>query len=157
MLGSRFYLFPHFWQRASSTSALYMQGPKAQQILHRDIARCVTEIRELQRLGSLRETMPGELRDGQVPDPSTPQGSIDQWETPSRDGSLRSEFLDFHDFETCMDDKGWERVEHVPYSVAEQGREIYVETILEEQYQTKTKQDTFRLEAPKDDFENLNE
>ena len=47
-----------YWQRKSATSALYLRGPKAQQTLHKDIADCVTEIDELERLGPLREALP---------------------------------------------------------------------------------------------------
>lgn len=148
----------HYWQRASSTSALYMRGPKAQQMLHRDISRCVTEIRELTRLGSIREAMPADTdHNGNVPDPETPEGKMAQWETPKRDGNLRTEYLEFHDFETCMIKKGWERVENVPYEVADTARETYVETILGEEYRTKTEQDSFKMEEEKSDFENLNE
>ena len=34
-----------FWQRQNVTETAYMEGPKVQQALHRDIARCVVEIR----------------------------------------------------------------------------------------------------------------
>ena len=40
-----------YWQRKNATSALYLRGPKAQQTLHKDIADCITEIDELERLG----------------------------------------------------------------------------------------------------------
>jgi len=127
----------HFWQRASVSDATYMEGAKAQQMLHRDIARCVTELREYQRLGTLRTVIPAEtMINGSVPDPETPEGSLQQWETPERDGALRTEFLDYADFETCMQDKGWERLEHIPYNVAQRARETYVETIMHEQYRT---------------------
>lgn len=148
----------HYWQRANTTSALYMSGPKAQQTLHRDISRCVVEVRELTRLGSLREAMPGEMDEhGNVPDPSTPEGSMAQWESPERDGALHTEHLDFHDFETCMAKKGWERVKHVPYAVADSAREVYVNSILDEEYRTKTSQEVFKLKEEKSDFEDLNE
>ena len=38
-----------FWQRVSVSEAVYQQGPKAQQMLNRDISRCVVELRELER------------------------------------------------------------------------------------------------------------
>ena len=130
---------PHYWQRADATSAIYQRGPKAQQMLNRDISRCVVEIRELERLGAVRRATPADtMKTGQVPDPDSPAGELAQWETPERDGMLRAEHLDYHDFETCMMDKGWELVDHVPYDVAEAAREVYIETILGQQYRTKT-------------------
>ena len=149
---------PHFWQRTETSSMIYQRGPKAQQMLNRDISRCVTEIRELDRLGALRTATPGDTKaNGMVPDPKTPEGAMDQWETPERDGYLRSEYLEYHDFETCMMAKGWERIEHVPYDVAEQGRSDYIEAITGEQYRTRTRQREPFMTAPEGDFDNLNQ
>ena len=148
---------PHFWQRVDATSAIWQRGPKAQQLLNRDISRCVTELRELERLNAIRYVTPGELaEDGTVPDPDTPSGSLAQWDTPERDGYLRAEHLPYHDFETCMYAKGWERIEHVPYDVAEEGRENYIEAIIGEQYQTKTRQREPLFVEPEGDFEGIN-
>jgi len=128
---------PHFWQRSATTDAIYQRGPKAQQMLNRDISRCVTELRELKRLGAIRHVTPAEIDEqGLVPDPDTPQGTMDSWDTPYRDGYLRAEHLEYHDFETCMMAKGWERIEHVPYDVAEEGREAYIDAVIGEQYQS---------------------
>lgn len=128
-----------FWQRANVTEATYMEGPKAQQMLNRDISRCVVEIRELERLGALRNVTPGDtVSYGEPPDPDTPAGALAQWETPEREGYLRAEHLDYHDFETCMAYKGWQRLEHVPYDVAHRARENYIETIIGERHRTKT-------------------
>ena len=108
-----------YWQRAETSSAIYQRGPKAQQMLHRDIAKCTYEVRELKRLGSLRASTPADPdSQGRVPDPSTPEGRLAGWETPERDGYLYAEHSDFHDFETCMIASGWERVEYLPYDVA---------------------------------------
>ena len=127
-----------FWQRADVKEASYMEGPKVQQMLHRDISRCVVEMRELERLGTLRTITPAEtMMGGEVRDPHSPEGALAQWETPKRDGALRAEFSEYSDFETCMQAKGWERVEHVPYDVAYRSREVYSKTILREQYRTK--------------------
>jgi hypothetical protein len=114
-----------YWQRKSTTSALYMQGPKAQQTLHQDIAGCTNEITELQRIGALRKAIPADTQDGKVPDPSTPEGRMAGWETPKRDGYLYAEHSDYHDFETCMDAKGWERLEYLPYAAADRARDEY--------------------------------
>ncbi len=128
---------PHFWQRAEATSAIYQRGPKAQQMLNRDISRCVTELRELERLGAIKHATPAAIVNGVVPDPNTPAGNMAQWDTPERDGYLRAEDLEYHDFETCMMSKGWERVEHVPYDIADEGRENYIEAVTGERYRTK--------------------
>lgn len=149
---------PHYWQRAEASSAIYQRGPKAQQMLHRDISRCVTELRELERLGAIRRATPGETaEDGTVPDPNTPEGSMAQWDTPERDGYLRAEHLEYHDFETCMMAKGWERIEHVPYDVAEESREDYIEAITGEQYQTRTRQREPVIAEEEGDFEGVND
>lgn len=149
---------PHYWQRVESSSAIYQRGPKAQQMLHRDISRCVTEIRELERLGAIRRVTPGEtMNDGTVPDSETPEGSMAEWDTPERDGYLRAEHLDYHDFETCMMEKGWERIEHVPYNIAEESREDYIEAITGERYRTRMGERNNPIEEPKGDFDNLND
>jgi hypothetical protein len=128
-----------YWERANPTDATYMEGPKAQQMLNRDISRCVVELRELERLGALRQAMPGDTTAYEtVPDPDTPAGELAQWETPEREGYLRAEHLEYHDFESCMQFKGWERMEYVPYDTAERARADYIEHITGEQYRTKT-------------------
>ena len=128
-----------YWQRANVSESAYMEGPKALQMLHRDISRCVTEIHELEHLGTIRYATPSDkLEAGRAPDPSTPQGQLDQWETPERFGALYAEHSDYHDFETCMAYKGWERVEHVPYDVAERARQNYIENIIGEEKRSKT-------------------
>ncbi len=118
-----------YWQRKNSTSALYLQGPKAQQTLHQDIAACVNSINELQRVGQMRRVIPADAQDGRVPDPNTPEGRMAGWDTPARDGYLRAEHTEFHDFETCMDYKGWERVEYLPYQAADKARRDYLDNM----------------------------
>lgn len=116
-----------YWQRQSASSAIYMQGPKAQQMLHQDIAGCVVEIRELENLGEIRRAMPanhytGNTREGER---TVAQRQLDGWDTPERDGYLLNEHLDYHDFETCMHAKGWERAEYLPYTDADKARQDY--------------------------------
>ena len=145
---------PHFWQRVDTTDAVYQRGPKAQQMLNRDISRCVTELRELQRLGAIRYVTPGETTNyDDVPDPDTPAGDLAQWDTPERDGYLRAEHLPYHDFETCMGESGWERIEHVPYDIAAEGRDVYIEAILGEKYKTRTMQRKTAAAEDKGDYE----
>jgi len=125
-----------YWQRKSATSALYLRGPKAQQTLHKDLATCVTEINELERLGPLREALPADTKSGTVPDPKSPEGRMQKWDSPKRDGYMYAEHFDYTDFEGCMDSKGWERVEHLPYDQASQARSDYLKTLYGYKYQT---------------------
>jgi hypothetical protein len=125
-----------YWERANTTDSTYMEGPKAQQMLDRDVARCIVELRELNNLGEIRAVTPGD-NNPNPPDPSTPGGNMAQWDTPERNGYLRAEHSDYHDFETCMQTKGWEREEHLPYDVSQTARANYLATILHQKYQAK--------------------
>ena len=112
-----------FWQRTSASDALYLQGPKAQQMLHRDISRCVTELRELERLGVLKNAIPAHDTGHIMTDDEI---MMADWDSPERDKHLFAEHSNYTDFESCMDTKGWERIEHVPYSTAQKGRNNYI-------------------------------
>lgn len=136
-----------YWQRKNATSALYLRGPKAQQTLHMDLATCVNEISELDRIGALREAIPADVKNGQVPDPSTAQGKLSRWDTPKRDGALYAEHLPYSDFETCMDAKGWERVESLPYVQADTARADYLKTVYGMHWQSNQNVNK-RAEAP---------
>ena len=128
-----------YWQRVSVSESIYQQGPKAQQMLNRDIARCVTELRELERLGTLKNAIPTDIRD-RVLDPD--EKEIYDWDAPERDQSLLAEHGDYHDFESCMLAKGWERTLYVPYDVAKQSREDYLDAHVDYKYRS-------RVEIPK--------
>jgi hypothetical protein len=125
-----------YWQRKNATSALYLRGPKAQQTLHKDIAECVTEISELERMAPLREATPADTQNGRVPDPNSADGRLRKWDTPKRDGALYAEHFDYTDFEGCMDYKGWERVEHLPYDIGTTARGEYLDNVYGYKYQT---------------------
>lgn len=125
-----------YWQRKSASSALYLRGPKAQQMLHKDIADCVTEIDELERLGPLRENLPADTQNGMVPDPSSARGKLQKWDSPKRDGALYAEHFNYTDFEGCMSYRGWERVENLPYDRATTARRNYLETLYGYKYQS---------------------
>jgi len=116
-----------YWQRSDLTSALYLRGPKAQHQLHKDISSCVSEVKELSRLGTIRD--------------ANPPGGIemntnlaDRWQSPRGDGPLYTEFRDFHDFESCMTYKGWERTHYVRPEQAEHSQANYNTTILGKTY-----------------------
>lgn len=116
-----------YWQRQSASSAIYMQGPKAQQMLHQDITNCTVEIRELENLGEIRRAIPANYNSGNtLGERTAAQQELDHWDTPGRDGYLYNEHLDYHDFETCMYAKGWERAEYLPYTDADKAREDYL-------------------------------
>ena len=124
-----------YWQRADVTEATYMEGPKVQQLLHRDISRCVAEIREEVRLGQIKRPVDKNTAfDRDVVDKSVDRQKMDRWDTPDHNGYLLAEHNDYDDFETCMQAKGWERLEHVPYSVAQKSRENYIEAVTGEHY-----------------------
>ena len=112
-----------FWQRVNVSESVYTQGPKAQQMLSRDISRCVVELRELERLGIIKNAIPPEL---ERVDTTRDEQELYDWDAPERDAYLFAEHSDYTDFEGCMDQKGWERVEHVPYDVGMKGRENYL-------------------------------
>lgn len=123
-----------YWQRSNSSSALYMRGPKAQQILARDISRCVVEVRELTHLHAIKEVSPSDHAVyNSTNDPDTPAGKLAHWESKQRDGYLRAENMPFQDFETCMIHKGWERVEYLPGYLADEARGDYIESIYGQQ------------------------
>ncbi len=113
-----------YWQRSNASSSLYLQGPKAQQTLHKHISQCVSEIKELDNLGEIRRAVPASYNSGNEVEPA--KQKLKRWETPLRDGFLYNEHMDYHDLENCMRAKGWERVEHLPYSKAHQARQEYL-------------------------------
>lgn len=128
-----------YWQRMSAADSIYQRGPKAQQILNRDIARCVTELKELERLGAVKNAIPTDIS-GRVLDPD--EKEMLDWDSPERDQHLFAEHGDYHDFEGCMLASGWERVLHVPYDVADRAREDYLDAHVDYAYRS-------RVEIPK--------
>ncbi len=103
-----------YWQRVEAQSALYLTGPKAQQQLEENIATCVREVDELVELGALRETTPPDTRSA-YHNALEASGDLDYFETPTRYKDMMVAHSDFHDFESCMRSKGWERVKYVRY------------------------------------------
>ena len=140
-----------YWQRVHASSAIYLRGPKAQQMLNRDIARCVVELRELERLGAVKKAIP-EYVDGVVLEST--EARLAGWDTPERDKELFAEHSDYIDFEGCMITKGWERVKYVPFDVAEQAHENYLYT------HTKYREGARKLKLlpdPTSDYDHLND
>jgi hypothetical protein len=116
-----------YWQRTDMTSALYVRGPKAQHMLHKDISSCVTEVKELSRLGTIRDANPPGGIEMNV-------GLADKWQSPRGDGPLYTEFRDFHDFESCMNYKGWRRMNYVSPEHMEKAKTNYNTVILGKTY-----------------------
>lgn len=116
-----------YWQRSDIQSALYMRGPKAQHQLHKDIADCVSSVKELSRLGTIRDANPPSGIEMNV-------GLAEEWQSPRGDGPLHAEYRDYHDFESCMEYKGWNRAEYVKPETMERARTNYDTTILGKSY-----------------------
>lgn len=116
-----------YWQRVDGDSGLYMTGPKAQQILDENISHCVVEIEELVKLDALRETTPPDTHND-YHEALEKSGDLDYYDTPRRLGDLKVAHSDYHDFESCMRSKGWERVKYLRYDVGLGARETYKKT-----------------------------
>jgi hypothetical protein len=127
-----------YWQRRDTTDAIYQQGPKAQQMLFQDMAFCTATVNELQRMGAIREAVPAETFDqnANMITPDSPESRMANWDSPSRDGYMRTEYYDYTDFEGCMDNKGWERVKYNNYKTVDRARDTYIETMGIERYRT---------------------
>ena len=150
-----------YWQRVHSSSALYLRGPKAQQMLNRHIAQCVTELRELERLGAVRNAIP-HYAEGYVL--SKDEAEIAGYDTPERDKELFAEHSDYIDFEGCMMAKGWERIKYVPYDVAAEASDNYKMTHT--QYREQTRENKYTKynrsnkrgsAKPRGDYDHLND
>jgi len=120
----------HYWQKTDADTALYLTGPKAQQVLEEDIALCVHQIIELAKIEEIRDGVPGAFSDLKGYEQAKVTASMDSlpsWETPERIRDLRVNHSDFHDFEGCMREQGWERVKYVYPDQEEHAKEIYFE------------------------------
>lgn len=140
-----------YWQRASTSSALYLQGPKAQQQLHIDIATCTNEINEIRRLEKVRTAIPAD---------DVGAGTLQDWDTPSRDGYLYAEHHAYHDFETCMQTKGWQRTEYLPFTDVEKANREYARGQNRKKHATKERENVTSVHVRAQDpapYENLND
>jgi hypothetical protein len=101
----------HYWQKSDPQTALYLTGPKAQQMLEQDIAQCVHEIIELSKLEGVRKN--GLNTGGSQMATDRAMSALPQWDVPEYIKQLRVDHANYHDFEGCMRAKGWERVKYV--------------------------------------------
>lgn len=95
-----------YWQRVSTSESVYQQGPKAQQMLDRDIGRCVVALRELEDLGLVKEPIHVD-RQGRVLNPD--EEKVEKWNMTKKETGIPTPDT-FRDFPGCMKAKGWERV-----------------------------------------------
>ena len=140
-----------YWQRISTSSSLYLRGPKAQQMLNRDIARCVTELRELERLGAVKDAIPEYAEDIVM---SREEAKLAGHDTPERDKELFAEHSDYIDFEGCMIAKGWERIKYVPFDTVRQADQNYLNTHVAHRPQ---KTDKKKKPKKRGDYDHLND
>lgn len=148
-----------YWQRVEDNSALYMTGPKAQQRLDDDIALCVHEVDELVEIDALRETLPPDTH-SEYHKALNSSGDLAYYDTPTRYGNKKVAHSDFHDYESCMRSRGWERVKFVRYQTMAKSNKTYTET---RQYRktglmgdAAVAKEQAAIEATKDDYRGVN-
>ncbi len=107
-------LEPQYWQRISPSETLYQEGPKAQELLDRDIGSCVVELRELERLHMIRNSIPTD-GSGKVLDPDQQKNTTKDVPQNKDKSAVLSGHANYEDMTGCMKSKGWERV----YAVGE--------------------------------------
>lgn len=143
-----------YWQRINMPSALYTTGPKAQQMLSRDIARCVVELRELERLGAVTEPIPAYASDKVIL--ADDEAELLGFETPVRDKELYREHSDYIDFEGCMISRGWQRVKYLPFKTAEKAKQNYLKTHSDYREEARRMGLEKRPGSTQGDYSNLN-
>jgi hypothetical protein len=99
-----------YWKRIDPDSALYLTGPAATQKLDEDIAACTSAVDNVNRLDQLRETMPPDTDNN-----SQAAAPLAYYDTPTRAGEEKVAHSDYHDFEGCMRNAGWERQDTMRY------------------------------------------
>jgi hypothetical protein len=115
----------HYWQRSNFRESMHADTVQLQEMLNRDISVCTADVRDMNRTNNIRKAMPA----NKALDKNNPAATLSEWETPERDGYLRAEHYPYHDFETCMIAKGWERTEDVPKPVVKKSKENYWKTL----------------------------
>lgn len=123
-----------FWQRSGMVDSIYVRGPKAQQMLNRDIAHCVAEGREMVRTGALRDSLSTDLNHAQR---RHDERELYKWDTPERDRYMFTEHSNYHDFEGCMQAAGWERRKYVPFEKVDEYEKSYYDAHADFEYQSR--------------------
>ena len=119
--------YAQYWQRINASEAAYIQGPKVQQMLNRDITQCVAELKEMQRIGLIKDALPEADFFGRLEDPDA--NTIRSLGNVERDGYLLAENRPYRDFESCMHAKGWERTKFVPYDRVDRAQKDFLSTL----------------------------
>ncbi|MGB0718877.1 MAG: hypothetical protein ACPGRX_00270 [Bdellovibrionales bacterium] len=143
-----------YWQRIAVSETTYMRGPKAQQILNQDIARCVTELRELERLGQIKNAIPTDFS-GRVIDPDALE--LAGYEAPDRNQYLYSENTEYTDFYGCMGHKGWERTTSVPFDAAKRAEDNFYKNHIDYKYNSRFGDKKPATSQDKGDYAGVNE
>ena len=99
-----------YWQRISASEAAHIRGPSAQSILNRNLAHCVAELEELNRLGEL----------------DAPQERKTLLAPPEIDNHILNNQADYDDFERCMANNGWERAMTLNRATADRAEDNYM-------------------------------
>jgi len=149
-----------YWQRIEAQSALYLTGPKAQQRLEENIAGCVHEIDELVELNAIRETIPPDTYN-EYNQALEDDGGIAHWDTPTHLGNKMVDHSDYHNFESCMQSKGWERTKYVRYQTDQKAKKTYKHTQQIREYgmygDSADAKKQNEIDAVNDDYSNVNE
>lgn len=107
-----------YWQRSNTSQSVMMRGEKAQQLLHKDMAECATELRELERLHEVEDAVP-----------IMPNGRLEQQDPLALEGSgaaLIGNNQDYNNFDGCMYAKGWERTLYLPFKGTEKKQSRHI-------------------------------
>jgi hypothetical protein len=121
-----------YWKRTDVREVTYINGVQAQRLLNQDISTCITEIKQEERMRLLREAIPANIHGTQD---QYPEGTfedelaLNSWDTPERDRALRAEHYPYHNFESCMLDKGWTRTAFVAYDTVERAHKAYLKNV----------------------------
>lgn len=111
-----------YWQRINAASAAYTYGTKAQQLLNHHIAFCTAELQTLQTLNDVKLPIARNPKGGYQ---SVKESEYYGWKRSDPQGVDLDNHGEYHNMEGCMLSHGWERVKHVPYSVASKARDSY--------------------------------
>lgn len=121
----------HYWQKIDPTTAIYLTGPKAQQMLEQDIGQCTHEIIEMDKLAIVREGggEPGFFHKNiNQKAQAEALSKLPAYDVPEYIRDLRVDHKDFHDFDGCMRHSGWERVKYVDPQAEFRAKAIYNST-----------------------------
>ena len=131
-----------YWKRTDVREVTYINGRTAQKRLNQDLANCVMEIRQARRSQALRDTIPANIYglEDQYGENYKDELSLNKHDTPERDGALRAEHTNYHNFESCMFDKGWSRTAYVTFDTEVRARKAYLSNIGYEENETRLSQ-----------------